>query len=68
MANKDELKKLEEEKVGILQGSLIGNVPQTPFGVLGCQHCYCGRGSWNTKEHLVCCICGHRTLANPISY
>ena len=33
-----------------------------------CQHCYCGRTTINGKEHLVCCMCGHRTLVNPISY
>lgn len=33
-----------------------------------CQHCYCGCGIWNGQEHLVCCICGHRTLKNPITF
>lgn len=64
--NNDELKKLEEERNS--NKSFIGGIPQTPFGVLGCQHCYCGKGTWNGKEHIVCCICGHRSLANPISY
>jgi len=33
-----------------------------------CQHCYCSESMVNGKPHLVCCICGHRTLKNPITY
>lgn len=31
-----------------------------------CEHCYCGQGTWNNKEHFVCCMCGHRELVGVI--
>mgnify|MGYP001346067938 CR=1 FL=1 len=33
-----------------------------------CLHCYCGRLHINNKEHMVCCMCGHRALVNSITY
>lgn len=34
-----------------------------------CQHCYCKRGLYiNNQEHFVCCMCGHRTLVNKVTY
>jgi len=33
-----------------------------------CQHCYCQTCFIGNKEHLVCCMCGHRMLKNPITY
>ena len=33
-----------------------------------CEHCYCKRESTSSGEHIVCCICGHKRLANPITY
>ena len=33
-----------------------------------CLHCYCGRLTVNNQDHLACCMCGHRTLKNPITY
>ena len=31
-------------------------------------HCYCQRIWVNDQEHLVCCMCGHRTLVNKITF
>jgi hypothetical protein len=36
--------------------------------ISACQHCYCGRITINGREHMVCCMCGHRTLVNPITF
>lgn len=33
-----------------------------------CQHCFCGSGFFNNQEHLICCMCGHRQLKNPITF
>jgi len=33
-----------------------------------CQHCYCGRVIVNGKDHMVCCMCGNRTLKDKITY
>ena len=59
--NEEKPRKLEEGET--ISNGLSGNIPQIPFrGLdfrgLDCQHCYCGRGSWNGKErniHFVVC-------------
>jgi hypothetical protein len=33
-----------------------------------CQHCFCGEILINGKKHLVCCMCGRRTLKNSITF
>ena len=34
-----------------------------------CEHCFCKRGLFiENQEHLVCCMCGHRRLVNPITF
>lgn len=63
----NELRKKLEEAQKEKEMPFIGGVPQ--IGMFPtCLHCYCGRGYWNGREHLVCCICGHRTLKNPVTY
>ncbi len=32
-----------------------------------CEHCYCESLFINSQKHIVCCMCGHRRLLNPIT-
>ena len=38
----------------------------TPFA--RCEHCHCGKMWANNQEHRTCCMCGHRTLTNPVTF
>lgn len=65
MGVKNEIENGLQEKMEMVKNqSYLGGLSQA---FSRCQHCYCGSGIWNGREHLVCCICGHRTLKNPIT-
>ncbi len=66
MEDNGENEQLQKEKQQVARDILKADFNLHSLG--GCQHCYCGHGTWNGREHIVCCICGHRTLANPVSY
>lgn len=53
--------KIQKRQMEQLRGGILG-IPTV------CQHCYCGKITINDQPHLVCCMCGHRTLVNPIKY
>lgn len=62
MKNKETGEQIEDNDFSRMQLRKLGS----PIGQ--CQHCYCVRVSVNKQEHFVCCMCGHRTLVNRISY
>lgn len=51
-------------------GSGMQQQKQQPYNTqeINHQHCYCGRINVNGQDHRICCMCGHRTLVNPITY
>jgi len=62
MEDKQTGQQIEDNDDFRMQARKLGNsIPQ-------CQHCYCGRSEVNGKMHMVCCMCGNRTLVNPISF
>lgn len=61
MENKETGGQVEDNNFSCMQLRQLNNP------IRQCQHCYCGRAILNSKEHLVCCMCAHRILSNPIS-
>lgn len=64
MENKETGGQIEDNDFLKMQLRKLNYRPQ----YMQCEHCYCGEITVNAREHSVCCMCGHRTLKNPITY
>lgn len=62
MENKETGEQIEDNDFTRMQLKKLRN------GIQQCEHCYCERLWVNNQEHSKCCMCGHRTLVNKISY
>lgn len=62
MENKETGEQIEDNDFTKMQLRKLGQPIQQ------CQHCYCQTVFVGGQEHFSCCMCGHRTLKNPIIF